>query len=55
MIWKDSKEVGFGFKKVNEGKCYFIAIYYPAGNIFNKYNDNIKEKEYFNYKLKFLN
>ena len=43
MIWKDSKEVGFGFKKVNEGKCYFIAIYYPAGNIFNKFKDNVRE------------
>ena len=43
MIWKDSKEVGFGYKKTKKGKSYFVAIYYPEGNIFNKFKDNVKE------------
>ena len=37
LIWKETKEVGFGHKKSNNGKIYFVAIYYPAGNIFKQF------------------
>ena len=40
MIWKGSKEVGFGFK--NRGKNYYgVAFYYPPGNTLGEYKDNI--------------
>ena len=40
MIWKDTKEVGFGSYKDKGGKIYIVANYYPAGNYvgFFKYN-----------------
>lgn len=40
MIWKDTKEVGFGKYKDKKGKIYIVANYYPAGNFlgFFKYN-----------------
>ena len=40
MVWKDSKEVGFGKWKDKNGQCYVVANYYPAGNYvgFFKYN-----------------
>ena len=41
LIWKETKEVGFGHKKSNNGKIYFIAIYYPAGNIFKQFKYNV--------------
>ena len=43
MLWKESKEVGFGLSTStkNKFKSYFVAFYYPAGNIFPKLNDNI--------------
>lgn len=46
LIWKNTKEVGFGYKEDDNGNIYFVANYYPAGNIFNQFNDNVmKEKE----------
>ena len=48
LIWKNTKYVGFGYKKSDNEKIYFVANYYPAGNIFNEFNDNVKkEKEIF--------
>ena len=40
MIWKESKEVGFGKYKDKKGQIYVVANYHPAGNIvgFFKYN-----------------
>ena len=45
LIWKKTKEIGFGYKKSNNGKVYFIAIYYPAGNIFNQFNTNVLKEQ----------
>ena len=45
LIWKETKEVGFGYKKIY-GKMYFIAIYYPAGNILNQFKYNVLEEQY---------
>ena len=40
MVWKDTKEVGFGV--ANKGNTYFVvANYYPPGNFLGQYNKNI--------------
>ena len=46
MIWKDTKEVGFGyfFNEINKKFCC-VALYYPAGNIFGKFTENVLPKE----------
>ena len=33
MLSKEAKEVGFGLSTSPNGKSYFVAFYYPAGNI----------------------
>ena len=33
IIWKNTKEVGFGFSYDDEGISYVVANYFPAGNI----------------------
>ena len=40
LVWKETKEVGFGKCKNQKGKTFVVANYYPAGNIlgFFKYN-----------------
>ena len=40
MIWKDTKEVGFGLKK-KDNINYVVAYYYPSGNIFNEFISNV--------------
>ena len=40
IIWKDTKEVGFG--KASRGNTYYVvANYYPPGNFLGKYQDNV--------------
>jgi len=41
MIWKDTKEVGFGRAKTGDGKWYAVAYYHPAGNVIGKFKDNV--------------
>ena len=41
MIWKSSQIVGFGFSSSSNEKNYFVSFYFPAGNIFDKFNKNI--------------
>lgn len=41
MVWRDTKEVGFGKAKTADGKWFVIANYYPAGNVSQKYKDNV--------------
>ena len=40
MVWKETKEVGFGKYKNKKGQTFVVANYYPAGNVmgFFKYN-----------------
>ena len=40
VVWKETKEVGFGICKAPSGKIFVVANYYPAGNVlgFFKYN-----------------
>ena len=44
LIWRDTKYIGFGLTN-NNGKIYFVATYYPAGNIFSKFKENVKLKK----------
>ena len=44
LVWKETKLIGFGYKKSGNGLIYFVAYYYPAGNIFNKYKENVKKE-----------
>ena len=41
-IWKDTTDIGCGFwvDKVNK-KYYIVLLYYPAGNIFGKFSENV--------------
>ena len=41
MIWKDTQSVGFGFSSTPNGKNYFVSFYFPAGNIFDEFDNNI--------------
>ena len=51
MIWKSVKNVGCGYAKFQEyGKdsgvvnhIYFCCHYYPAGNILNKFSENVED------------
>ncbi|KAI3378231.1 hypothetical protein SNEBB_009128 [Seison nebaliae] len=41
VIWKSTREVGFGRAKADDGRWFFVAFYYPPGNILNRYRDNV--------------
>ena len=42
LIWNDTEKFGFGYI-FNENKTCAVALYYPPGNIFDKFDKNIKE------------
>ena len=41
VIWKDSKEVGFGIAKNKGGYTYVVGNYLPAGNIIGRFKQNV--------------
>ena len=41
LIWKNSKEVGFGVTKNKDGQWFVVANYFPAGNIMGKFRENV--------------
>ena len=42
LVWKETQEVGFG--KFEDGhSLYFVALYYPAGNEFGEFTNNVFE------------
>ena len=43
LIWKNTKKVGFAFGNKNN-KIYAVAFYYPAGNIFSEFGNNVGKK-----------
>ena len=43
LIWKSTKFVGFGYSYFNGKYCY-VALYYPAGNIFGEFTNNVFKK-----------
>lgn len=40
LIWKSTTEVGFGIAE-DDGKFYFVAEYFPSGNIPGEYEENV--------------
>ena len=45
MIWKETKEVGFGVAKSDNGDFYVVANYYPKGNNINEFELNVLHKK----------
>ncbi len=42
LVWKKTKLVGFGFaKSAPHGHYLAVALYYPAGNVEGKFEENI--------------
>ena len=41
LIWKSTKEVGFGVTTDKKGNFYVVANYFPGGNIKGQYKDNV--------------
>jgi len=41
LIWKNTKEVGFGFTNDDKGNFYVVAYYFPSGNIKGEYKKNV--------------
>lgn len=41
VVWKDTKEVGFGKSVGQNGKIFVVANYYPAGNVLGYFKPNV--------------
>ncbi len=42
LVWKGSKELGFGFGKIGDRKYLAgVALYYPPGNLVGAYQENV--------------
>ena len=41
VVWKDTKEVGFGVAISPSGEFYAVANYYPAGNFVGNFKSNV--------------
>lgn len=41
IVWKGSKEVGFGISRSSDGTFFFVAEYLPSGNIRGEYESNV--------------
>ena len=45
LIWKETREVGYGWAQDNKGNICVVAIYFPSGNIKGKYKENVLPNE----------
>ena len=41
VVWKDTKEVGFGVAKAKSGSIYSVGNYYPPGNYQGQFDTNV--------------
>ena len=41
LVWKSSKLIGIGLSKDSKGGTYIVANFYPAGNVTDKYDENV--------------
>ena len=41
IVWRDSKNVGFGYAQARDGYYYGVANYYPAGNFIGEFDSNV--------------
>ena len=44
IIWKNTKEIGIGYSELNNKKKILVILYYPAGNIFEEFDNNIPKE-----------
>ncbi|XP_035220944.1 uncharacterized protein LOC118193888 [Stegodyphus dumicola] len=49
VIWRNSKEMGIGKAVSRRNRIYVVANYYPAGNVLNKFTDNVPRKMHTSY------
>ncbi|KFM74773.1 Golgi-associated plant pathogenesis-related protein 1, partial [Stegodyphus mimosarum] len=49
VIWRNSKEMGIGKAVSRRNRVYVVANYYPAGNVLNKFADNVPRKVHTSY------
>ena len=40
MVWKETKEIGFAYRRV-KNVIYAVVYYYPPGNTSGEYKDNV--------------
>ena len=41
VVWKNSREVGFGVAQASDGSFYAVANYFPAGNWSGEFRENV--------------
>lgn len=41
VVWKETKEVGFGKAKSGGGRVFVVGSYRPAGNMVGSFKDNV--------------
>jgi uncharacterized protein YkwD len=46
LVWKGSREVGFGLARDNYGKFFAVAHYFPAGNYAGEFKKNVSRPLY---------
>jgi len=45
VIWKASREAGFGKAKSKDGKCFVVGSYRPAGNLIGSFVENVPPRK----------
>ena len=43
MVWKETRQIGFGYSKLKKGKSYFLALYSPPGNELFQFKNNVEK------------
>ncbi|CAD5114247.1 unnamed protein product [Dimorphilus gyrociliatus] len=46
LIWKDSREIGVGKSLTRDGQIFVVCNYYPSGNIYGKFTENVFPPKY---------
>jgi hypothetical protein len=46
LVWKSTREVGFGISRASNGTLYMVGFYYPSGNIDEQFKDNVLVNKY---------
>ena len=41
LVWKDTREVGFGVARAANGYYYSVANYFPSGNYSGEFRKNV--------------
>ena len=44
IVWKNTKEIGIGYSELNNKEKILVILYYPAGNIFEEFDNNIPKE-----------